>query len=130
MTATESIVQLLYNLVKGSSLAEAVTGGVYKAKRPKDSRQEDICLSVRANQFGQRQEAIAYVNIYVQDVERSGQAERATARHKELEALAVALLERGYGGGYRYEMDSMTVEETETNENVISIRILFQLINE
>lgn len=131
MITSEQIVQVFYDRLVSSDLASEVTGGVYKAARPAGSLLEDVCISVRANQNAQRQEAVVYVNTYVQDVRHDGYSERATARVKALEALIVSALESGWGDGYRFEIDTMEIQASEdTDEHIIVTRILFQFINE
>ncbi len=123
----------IYNALKGSSLASAVTGKICKqGVRPKGSSSEDVTISVIANVNGQIQEAIVNVNIYVMDDHKSdGQYQEATIRLRELCALAGESLEVGYGPGYRFSLDSQRVlEVSETHEHVINNRIVYKQLNE
>ena len=65
----------IYRLIQKSDLKKAITGSVSKTKRPKDSKLEDVVVSVLANHTAQRQEAFVVVNVYVKDDNVNGQNE-------------------------------------------------------
>ena len=115
----------LYKLIKGTELAKEVNGVLSKRKRPKNSTKEDIIISVVANENGQKQEAIANVNIYVQDEfnESADQYEEASIRARLLSDLAKNLLEVGRFQGARFTLARQRFVEVEgTTEHVINNR--------
>ena len=123
----------LYKLIKGTELAKEVNGVLSKRKRPKNSTKEDIIISVVANENGQKQEAIANVNIYVQDEfnESADQYEEASIRARLLSDLAKNLLEVGRFQGARFTLARQRFVEVEgTNEHVINNRLSIIKINE
>ena len=123
----------IYNALKNSALASAVTGKICKqGVRPKGSALEDVVISIVANMNGQMQEAVANVNIYVMDDHKSnGQYQESTIRLRELCSLSAEALEVCRGDGYRFVLDSQRVIEVgDTHEHVISNRIIYKQLNE
>lgn len=123
----------LYKLINGTELANEVTGVLSKRKRPKNSTKEDIIISVVANENGQKQEAVANVNIYVQDEfnESTDQYEEASIRARHLSKLAEELLQVGRFQGARFTLATQRFVEVEgTNEHVINNRLSIIKINE
>lgn len=123
----------LYNLIKGTSLANEVTGILSKRKRPKNSDKEDIIISVLTNVNGQKQIAYANVNIYVQDQfnENTDQYEESSTRARVLSKMAENLLEVGRINGARFTLTQQRFVEVDgTNEHVINNRLEIVKINE
>lgn len=123
----------LYNLIKGTGLANEVTGILSKRKRPKNSDKEDIIISVLTNVNGQKQIAYANVNIYVQDQfnESTDQYEESSTRARVLSKMAENLLEIGRINGARFTLTQQRFVEVDgTNEHVINNRLEIVKINE
>lgn len=121
----------IYLHIKGSKLYYEVTGKLSKTERPNGSDNEDIVISVLANQNGQIQEAFVNVNIYVKDVTRNNQSEENTIRLRKLCNLAESLLELGRGRDYRFILDSQRVFKVEgKNEHFINNKLLYRQCNE
>ncbi len=125
----------LYNLIKGSDLANEVTGKLCKRKRPKNSEGEDIVISVLANVNGQRQEASANVNIYVQDIfnEDNDQYEEDSIRLRTLSEMAWKLLLVGRFGSARFSLDEqrlIDIGDESTHWHVINNKLNIVQINE
>lgn len=121
----------IYDYLSGSSIASAVTGGLYKRVRPIDSNSEDIVISVLANQNAQMQEAFVNVNIYVADNLLDGQYEEDTIRCRELCRISSDILEVGRGDGFRFTLDSQRVLKVEgRNEHFINNKLLYKQNNE
>lgn len=125
----------LYNFIKGSDLANAVTGVLSKTKRPKNSDKEDIVISVISNMSGQIQEIYANVNIYVKDlsITKNGvtQNEMNVTRCRELCGLAFELLEVGSGEDFRFVTESQRVIAVDDiQHHVINNRILYKQVND
>ncbi len=120
----------MYAVIKGSTLAKAVTGKLSKTLRPAGSYKEDIVISILANNNAQLQEAYVNVNIYVKDNARDGQSEENSIRLRELCSLSRDLLERGYKDDFRYELSSQRVIAVEgKGEHIINNKVLYQQVN-
>ena len=100
----------LYGWLSGSSLADMVTGAVYKDWRPLNSDKEDIVVAVLARDAGsQMQEATVNVNVYVPDVRRGKEAVENTPRLRELCAEAASLLAYRHTGDCIVELAEQEV---------------------
>lgn len=121
----------VFNFIKGSALVNEVSGKLRKTKRPADSDEEDIVISVLENTSGQMQEAFVNVNIYVPDNIRDNQSEENTIRLRKLCKMSYELLEVGRGKGYRFTLDKQRVLEVNgKNEHLINNKLLYQCNNE
>lgn len=121
----------VYMHIKGSALELAVTGKLSKTKRPNGSIDEDIVISVLANQNAQLQEAFVNVNVYVRDVERDGQKEEDTIRTRELCEISEEVLERFFKDDFRCVLDSQRVVEIEgKGEHMINNKLLYKQVND
>ena len=123
----------IYRLIQKSDLKKAITGSVSKTKRPKDSKLEDVVVSVLANHTAQRQEAFVVVNVYVKDDDVNGQNEECSSRLRTLCQICLSLFERVIGQDYRLSLSEdagQKVIETDNAEHVISNKLLYQTINE
>lgn len=68
-TALQTL-QDLYQLLNGSTLAKAVSGGVYYAEtRPRDSKKEDIVIGYLAGVPADLQQIVVNINIFVPDID-------------------------------------------------------------
>lgn len=121
----------VYEIIKGSALAKAVTGKLSKTKRPNKSNKEDIVISVLANQNAEIQEAFVNVNIYVADTILDGQAEENTIRLRELCKIASELFKVQRGDSYRLTLDAQRVMEVNgKEEHFINNKLLYKQVNE
>lgn len=122
----------VYNVIKGSALDEEATGKLCKSsKRPANSDKEDIVISVIGNNVSQMQEAFVYVNIYVKDNIRDGEAEINDTRCRELCRLASDLFEVHNGGSFRITLVEQTTPPVNgKDEHFIKNKILYQYCNE
>lgn len=121
----------IYLFMKDSALVKEVSGTLSKRKRPKDSKKEDIIISILDNQNRQKQEAFVNVNIYVQDQDEEGQMQEDSPRLRKLCKMAEELLDVGRKGSFRFNLDKQRVFEVpDTNEHVINNRLLYKQINE
>jgi hypothetical protein len=60
----------VYQYIKGSTLAEMVSGGVYYAEtRPRDSKAEDIVIGYLAGVPADLQQIVVNINIFVPDID-------------------------------------------------------------
>lgn len=129
----------VYNIISSSKLKATVTGSLCKRGRPYyctgTTGKEDICISILANRTSQIQEAFVNVNIYVQDqaITKKGniQKEENTARLRELCQLSFSTFESVKGTGFRLSLDEQRVVPcAETDEHIISNKLLYQTIND
>ncbi len=117
----------MYRHIKGSALEKMVSGKLSKTKRPDKSDKEDIVISMLANVNGDIQQAFVNINIYVADILRCKQYEENTIRLRELCNASKVLLERGYGDGYRFELEEqMVMEVPGKNEHFINNKLLYK----
>lgn len=132
MKTDQEIKEEIFLHIKDSVLEEAVTGTLTKRKRPLNSKNEDIVISVLANQNAQRQEAFVNVNIYVQDqnVKKNGQYEENGERLTELSRIAADFLDVFWIGPARVSLEEQrTLEAGNGTEHVINNRLLYLIEN-
>lgn len=121
----------VYKLIKGTALLAECTGTLSKRKRPHNSKNEDIVISVLSNQIAQKQEAFVNVNIYVADDEVDGQYEEKSSRLRTLCQMALKLFDSIRGNEFRLSLDTQNVLEVkEIGEHIINNKLLYQIIND
>ena len=137
MILTEGhILNGIYKYIKGSELASAINGEVYKSlDRPVNSKTEDIVIKALANLPRQRQSAKVNVNIYVPDFQEDGQWNKDGSRCDELEEIAARVLEVFHVDGSRICIDTNdnasfhTYQVDNAHAHVINIKLLYEHIN-
>lgn len=85
------VLEDMYQLLKGSALAEMVSGGVYYAEtRPRDSKKEDIVVGYLAGVPADLQQIVVNINIFVPDLDpwRNGVFTPDIARLSAIETAA------------------------------------------
>ena len=121
----------IYNLLKGSELAQAVTGEVYKTRRPKNSTKEDIIIAVVANEGSQKQEAVVNVNVYVEDNVIDGQPEEDTIRCRELADIAKSVLQEVHiNGAWVRPSPPRVFEAQDIPWHIINNKLSYKFLNE
>lgn len=128
----------IWRVIKKSPLFKEVTGELKKTSvRPKESRNEDIVISVLANNVRQKQMAYVNVNIYVADNYVDGQNEENSERLRRLCKMAFSVFENVRGVDFRlsltdpnFDCGQRVIESEGTSEHVINNKILYQIINE
>jgi hypothetical protein len=125
-----------YTLLKGSSLAEAVNGGVYRdGMRPRDSKKEDIVIIFSSGEEGEIQSGIVTLNIYVPDITpyRCGTMIENAARTATLERAAQDWYEgiKGAMPGYLFRLYNTihTAADEDINQHFIVAQIKFKFCN-
>lgn len=86
-TGTQALADV-YQYIKGSALAEMVSGGVYYAgTRPRDSKLEDIVVGYLAGVPADLQQIVVNINIFVKDIDpwNNGVLTPNIGRLKEIE---------------------------------------------
>lgn len=128
----------IWRVIKKSPLFKEVTGFLKKTSvRPKESRKEDVVISVLANNIRQKQMAYVNVNIYVADNYVDGQNEENSERLRRLCNMAFSVFENVRGVDFRlsltdpnFDCGQRVIESEGTSEHVINNKILYQTINE
>lgn len=128
----------IWRVIKKSPLFKEVTGELKKTSvRPKESRKEDIVISILANNIRQKQMAYVNVNIYVADNYVDGQNEENSERLRRLCNMAFYVFENVRGVDFRlsltdpnFDCGQRVIESEGTSEHVINNKILYQIINE
>lgn len=128
----------IWRVIKKSPLFKEVTGELKKTSvRPKESRKEDIVISILANNIRQKQMAYVNVNIYVADNYVDGQNEENSERLRRLCNMAFSVFENVRGVDFRLSLTDpnfdcwqRVIESEGTSEHVINNKILYQIINE
>ena len=118
----------VYRFIKDSALHSIINGDIYKTVRTNPAL-EDIVISVIANTNQELQEAIVYVNIYIQDVLRGNEFIENTPRLREICRLSADMLKVGKIGDARISLQEQRVLSAETNEHVVSNRLLYKWYN-
>lgn len=118
-----------YRFINNSVLHSKITGELYKTIREDNSHVEDIVISVNANVNSQIQSAYVYVNIYVPDILRGNTYIEDTKRLRELCSLSFELLQTGYIDDARFVLEEQRVISADSNEHVVSNKILYKRYN-
>ena len=118
----------IYRLLKDSSLAAAISGGVYRqGMRPRDSRLEDAVVTYTAGTPGQVQDGVVTVNIYVPDIDPmdDGVLVEDSARTEELEGLAQEWADGLRADGYLFRLaDAVhTTRDRSISQHFVVVRI-------
>ena len=128
----------VWKIIKESSLLREVSGDLKKTSvRPKNSRSEDIIISVLANSTKQKQIAYVNVNIYVADDYIDDQSEENSARLRKLCKMSFDLFDNVRGKDFRlsltdpnYECGQRVIQSSGSSEHVVNNKVLYQIINE
>lgn len=128
----------IWKVLNGSALMSEVSGSLKKTSvRPMRSRDEDVVISILANDIKQKQIAYVNVNIYVKDDDVDGQNEEQSARLRKLCQMSFDLFENVRGKDFRlsltdpnFECGQRVIESVGTSEHVINNKLLYQVINE
>ena len=101
----------VWKVINKSGLMKEVTGKLKKTSvRPRDSRSEDIIISILANETKQKQIAYVNVNIYVSDDTRDGQSEEKSSRLRKLCQMSFDLFDNVRGNDFRLSITDLNYE--------------------
>lgn len=121
----------IYQLVKSSSIMDAVTGKLCTRLRPLNSYLEDVVISVTANSPGDPQQAFVCVDIYVSDIKVNGRFEENTTRIRELSRIAYDALQSNTAQDYYATIDEQRTYAVEaTHEHLIQCRLRYRHVEE
>lgn len=137
MKTAKQIQEDVIDLLRGSTLREQVTGGVYPGGlRPRDSRREDIEVIFTLGNPGQVESGVVTINVFCQDVPEGdgltpGAKVENAMRTREIERLLaqwVETLTPATTGGYLFTPAStiLTLPEEETDRHFTSVKLKFR----
>lgn len=113
-----------------TELPDMVTGIVKRDRRPRNSRLEDVIISVLANENGQTQQATVNVNIYVLDKPAGNQYDPDHDRLSVLADVSQRIFKVFRGRSFRARLLSQRITEVGENEHVITNKIEYKQNNE
>lgn len=107
------------NMLKGSDLANRITGGVYpEGSRPRDSVKEDAVVILTAALSGEIQSGVITVHIYVPNKDYGrGYLEKNWERVVEIESLARTWVESLTAGKSCYRIKLQQTISSQGDEN-------------
>jgi hypothetical protein len=134
MKTTIDTDNVLYELLKNSSLKSAITGKVYKRQRPVNSVLEDVVINSLPISNEQLQQCVSNVNVFVPDIQivTDGVFDKVAdeVRLSELSILAVQILTDGISGDFTWDIQQQTlIKDDESDSHYINIRINFFVSN-
>lgn len=137
MKTAKQIQEDVIDLLRGSTLREQVTGGVYPGGlRPRDSRREDIEVIFTLGNPGQIESGVVTINVFCPDVPEGdgltpGAKVENAKRTREIERLLaewVETLTPATTGGYLFTPAStiITLPEEETDQHFTSVKLKYR----
>lgn len=127
----------IYKVILDSPLHQTANGALSKRKRPHNSKQEDIVISILANETKEAQMAYVNVNVYVPDKDIKGQMEEDDSRLRLLCQKSFELFENVRNKDFRlsisdskYECGQRVIEDSASKCHIINNKLLYQIINE
>ena len=135
MKSNLDAIDVVFALLKGGQLSQAIDGKIYKLKRPTNSQAEDIVLNALPISPDIPQTCVVNVNVYVRNlnVKINGKPEQKmpdTARIRALSKMACdELFDVAADDYYFYIAQQTTIEVEEINMHYINIRISFHYTN-
>lgn len=139
MKTTLDLVDITWKHINASPLKEAISGGVYKFKRPTNSEAEDVVINSLPITNGQLQQAVVNVNVFVPNKVQSiggyqDDEQPDTKRLKLLAELATSDLvdvwepEDSYGVNYDVQQQTV-IQDDDSKQYYINIRLQFYSVN-
>lgn len=122
----------LYQLLKNSAVASAISGDVYlDGLRPTGSQKEDVVISFLTGAFADfRQIGKININLYVPDKISHGVGRKNTLRCRELERICQQFCDDLPANSYRFELGRMiqTFSDPPIKQHFINVQLNF-LVN-
>ena len=123
----------IYRLLKASTLAAALSGGVYRqGYRPRDSREEDAVVIFTTGTADQVQAGVVTVNIFVPDTDPYGNGVWVEdgERTEEVERLAQEWVESltADRSCYKFKLRQTiyTEEEPDINQHFVVVKLGYE----
>lgn len=136
MKTAKEIQSDIITLLRGSTLAKAVSGGIYRnGYRPLNSQAEDITVGFVTGLTGEIEEGIVVINVYVADIDAFGNGTMVEngERTAEIERLAgdwvKALTASRSNYLFKLSQTIYTEAEREVRQHFVSIRLNYRLYN-
>lgn len=134
MKTTFDTDDVLFDVLKTSSLKNEISGKVYKRQRPVNSNLEDVVINSLPITNEQLQQCISNVNIFAPDIEIAvdGVVDKVAdlVRLKELADLAVSDLTDSISGDFTWDIQQQTlIKDDESSSHYVNIRIQFFVSN-
>lgn len=135
MISTLEIIDKLYLQLNVADVKTAISGGVYKEKRPINSTKEDVVIGCLPTNNLQLQTTVANVNIHVPNLvlNTNGIQDNTQpdfARLRTLTTLLIAKLKDQWAADYWFDVQQQnTFSEEELNEHYSNIRVNFYSLN-
>ena len=115
---------MVYRFLTTAGIGSAISGQIYKDKRPANSTLEDVEISVLASSVDQIQQFIVNVNVFVRDLKRENEMVEDTKRIRTLSTTFMSALEYSVFDGYILALDSQHVEKiVDTDIHAINNRL-------
>lgn len=122
----------VFKIIKGSELATAIRGTIYReGMRPLNATTEDAVVSFMTGLDNQVQTGALNLNIYVPDIDNgSGSKVKNGARCLELEVVAGRVIRSQVPGDYRFSLGAIiqTFKAEGTSQHFVNAKIKFELI--
>lgn len=99
----------VYQFLRGSELAQAIDGRVYKDSLPSNSKAENIHIGVVASDTDQVQDFTVNINVYVPDVPRQNDLIENGPRLTELADKCIALLKSAAYGKFNFKLKKQRI---------------------
>ena len=130
MKTTLNTVSIMWGVLKNSSLADQITGQVYKGLRPIGSTKEDVVVSAIATINIDLQQTVLNVNIHVPDIKVAANGAEGlmpdNARLEELADIAKLVLTDTYGNDWNFTIQQQVlIQDTDDSNHYINFRIGF-----
>lgn len=120
----------IFGFIKGSPLATAVNGGVYRdGMRPVGSKKEDIVVSFMTGLAGQVETGTVTVHVFVPDIDSGkGVLVKDMARLRTLEALADSVISSSKGGEYKMSLGNtiQSFKAEGADQHFVDVKIKFK----
>ena len=136
MKTGQQIVTDFIALIRGTSLASAIGGSIYRGgTRPRDSKAEDLVVIFTTADAEQFQEGVVTLNIFVPDIPTSqnGVLLQNSARCEEIEGVAQESVGQltAATSDYRIRLRNAisTNRDEEIGQSFVSVSIRFSYIN-
>lgn len=133
MKTSKEIQGYVYELLKDSPIAGAISGEVYReGYRPRDSRLEDAVVIYTAGLPDDVQNGIVTINIYVPDIDpyQNGIRVENGERTQQIERLAADwVISLSKSGAYKFELNKTiyTEPDSEINQHFVVVKLAYSL---
>lgn len=136
MVTGQKVVTDVIGLLRGSVLAEALRGNIYReGTRPRDSKAEDLVVIFTTADAAQFQEGVITLNIYVPDLPTAENGVNVvdSARCEEIEGLAQQTVDalKAYRSNYLFKLREAihTQRDEDIDQSFVVVRLRFKYLS-